>query len=176
MATSRGKAQVLAYVASIPARLDPVLRGAARAGARVVVDEIKELTPSEAVRENIRMRTQASDYQIKVRIDVKPGWARSVGTWLEWGTSPHFISVDDSQRQGRSVNRINKLSAEQGASLVISGKFVGRTVFHPGARAHPAFRPAIDTKEAEAIAAAQAHIRARVKRSGIIGGDEGSDE
>lgn len=176
MPTSRGKTQALAYVASVPARLDPVLRGAARAGARVVVDEIKELTPSEAVRENIRMRTQASDDQIKVRIDVKPGWARSVGTWLEWGTSPHFISVDDSQRQGRSVNRINQLSAEHGASLVIGGKFVGKTVFHPGARAHPAFRPAIDTKEAEAIAAAQAHINARVKRSGIIGGDEGSDE
>lgn len=176
MATSRGKAQVLAYVASLPARLDPVLRGAGRAGARVVVDEIKELTPSEDVRENIRMRTQATDDQIKVRIDVKPGWARSVGTWLEWGTSPHFISVDDSQRQGRSVSRINQLSAEKGASLVIGGKFVGKTVFHPGARAHPAFRPAIDTKEAEAIEAAQAYINSRVKRSGIIGGDEGSDE
>jgi hypothetical protein len=176
MATSRGKAQALAHITSTPKRMEPVLRGAARAGARVVVDDIKERTPSDAVRKDVRMRTQSTDDQIKVTIDVKPGWGRSVGIWLEWGTSPHFISVDESQRQGRSVGRINQLSEEHGASLVIGGSFVGKTVWHPGASPHPAFRPAIDAKEAEAISTAQAFIDRHVKRSGIIGADEGSDE
>lgn len=176
MPTVRGKSEVKAYLASAPAKLKTVLRGAARAGAAVVADEIKERTPSAEVRKDLRIRTKASDDQIKVTIDVKPGWSRSLGTWLEYGTSPHFISVDDSQRGGRSVGRINRLSEEHGASLVIGGKFVGKTVWHPGARPQPTFRPALDQKEGEAIAAAQAYISARVSREGIAPTSEGDAE
>lgn len=170
MVTVRGKSEVRAFFGSIPAKVPNLLRGAARAGAGVIADEIKLLTPSEEVREGIRIRTKAGEGEIKVTIDVKPGWARSVGTWLEYGTSPHFISVDDSQRGGMSVGRINKLAKgdDSNHSLVIGGNFVGATVFHPGARPHPAFRPALDTTEAEAIGAAQAYINARIKPSGIV--------
>lgn len=169
MPTITGKREVRDFIASVPKVMDKVLRGAGRAGAKVISDDIKERTPSEEVREGLRTRTKASDGRIVVRIDVKPGWARSVGTWLEWGTAPHFITVDDSQREGRSVKRINE--AQKGAgggSLVINGSFVGSTVFHPGARAHPAFRPALDIKGDEAIAAAQGYINGHVSRSGIV--------
>lgn len=156
----------------------PVLRGAARAGGGVFAEYIKENTTSEAVREDVRMRTQVVGDQIKTTVDLKPGWGRSVGNWLEWGTDGHFISVADEQRRGRSTGRINQQVRAAGgdASLVIGGKFVGKTVWHPGARPHPVFRPAQDLKQADAIAAAQAHINARVKRSGIATGDEGEDE
>lgn len=164
-------------MAGLPKKLQGVLRGAANAGADVIVDEISERTTSEAVRANLRKRIKALDGQIKVTIDVKSRWARSLGIWLEYGTTPHFISVDESQRGGRSIGRINRLSNEtdKGHSLVIGGNFVGTTVFHPGARPHPAFRPALDTKEAEAIAAAQAYINTRISRAGIIGADDGED-
>lgn len=174
MPTTRGKAEVKAFIAETPKRLENVLRGAARAGAAVITDEIKIRTPSEDVREGLRTRTSAADGQIRVRIDVKPGWARSVGVWMEYGTAPHFISVDDSQREGKSVGRINAL--EKGGSLVIGGNFVGKTVHHPGATPHPAFRPALDTKEGEAVEAAQGYINARVTRAGIVGGPEGETE
>lgn len=176
MPTVRGKSEVKAFMARVPGQMTDVLRGAARAGARIVAAEIRTRTPSDEVRGNLRIRTQAGDEQVKVKIDVKPGWARSLGVWLEYGTSPHFISVDDSQRGGRSVNRINRLSGEHGASLVIGGKFVGKTVWHPGAQPHPAFRPALDTKEDEAIAAAKAYISTRVTRAGIVGRSGGDDE
>ncbi len=176
MPTVRGKSEVKAYFAAIPGKMNGVLRGAARAGANVIADEIKQRTPSDEVREDIRIRTKAGDDQIKVTIDVKPGWGRSLGLWLEYGTSPHFISVDESQRGGRSVGRINRLAEEHGASLVIGGNFVGKTVWHPGARPHPTFRPALDQKEPEALAAAQAYINARVSRAGIAAASEGSDE
>jgi hypothetical protein len=176
MPTVRGKSEVKAFMARVPAQMTDVLRGAARAGAKVVATEIKERTPAEEVRDNLRIRTKAGDDQIKVTIDVKPGWGRSLGVWLEYGTSPHFISVDESQRGGRSVGRINKLSQEHGASLVIGGQFVGKTVFHPGARPHPTFRPALDNKEAEAIAAARAYIDTRVTRAGIVGRSGDDDE
>lgn len=170
MPTVRGKADVDRFMAQIPGDMAKMLRGAMRAGAKVVSEEIKELTPSEEVRAQMRTRTKQDDGRIVVRIDVKPGWARSLGTWLEYGTSPHLISVDESQRQGMSIGRINLLanSPDSSHSLVIGGKFVGTTVFHPGARPHPAFRPALDTKEAEAVAAAQRYINSHVKPSGIV--------
>lgn len=170
MPTVRGKSAVKQFFAETPAKLTNVLRGAGRAGAKVVSDEIEVLTPSEEVRDNLRTRTKADDGRIVVTIDVKPGWARSLGTWLEYGTSPHFVSVDDSQRNGMSVGRINRRAndADSSHSLVIGGNFVGATVFHPGARAHPAFRPALDVKEVEALAAAQAYINSRVRPSGIV--------
>lgn len=169
----RGRAEVKQYMASLPEQLTGVLRGAAKAGAKVIADEIKEQTPSEEVRDNLRTRSRKADGRIVVMIDVKPGWARSVGTWLEWGTAPHLISVDESQREGRTVARINKLAKDAGGhSLVINGKFVGSTVTHPGAQAHPTFRPALDLKGADAVKAAQSYISSRIARGRIVGTNE----
>lgn len=178
MVTVRGKSEVRAYMAAVPVKMEPVLHGASRAGGRVFAVAVEDNTTSEAVRAAVRLRTKTEGATIKTTVDVKPGWARSVANWLEWGTSAHFISVDDSQRGGRSVGRINQLTAENdgNSSLVIGGKFVGATVWHPGARPHPVFRPAQDLNEAEAIAAAQSYINARVSRKGIIGGDAGDEE
>lgn len=176
MVTVKGKSEVKRFIADLPAKLEPVLRGAARAGGKIIADEIKDKTQSSEVRENVRLRVQASNGQIRARIDIKPGWARSLGIWSEYGTDPHFISVADGQRTGRGISRINQQVREHGdASLVINGKFVGQTVFHPGARQQPTFRPAMDMKEGEARAAAQNYINARVKRTGIVGGDDGDD-
>lgn len=174
MAFIKGREAVSARLRSeIPAHLERVARGAARAGANVFADYVKENTPSDEVRGAVRIRTKADDSQVRVTVDIKPGWARTLGNWLEWGTSPHFISVDDAQRGGRSVGRINRLVEENDGNhaLVIGGNFVGRTVFHPGAQAHPVFRPARDLKEAEAVAAAQNYINTRIGRPGIDDGD-----
>lgn len=165
MATTRGKAAAKAYMREAPAKLANVVRGAARAGAAVISDEIKLRTPSDEVRENLRTRVRTKSEAIVVTIDLPPGWARSVGTWLEYGTSPHYITVDDSQRDGKSVSRINTL--HKAGTLVINGKPVGSTVFHPGTRAEPTFRTALDAKEREAVATAQSFIDARVTRKGI---------
>lgn len=169
MVTVTGKAEVKAYIGGIPAKMQRILGGAARAGAAVISDEIEARTPSDEVREALRTKTTTSDGQITVRIDLKPGWGRSVGTWLEYGTSPHFISLDDSQRGGKGIGLINRQVTENdgNGSLVIGGNFVGQTVFHPGARPFPVFRPALDTKEQEAIAAAQTYITKRATRAGF---------
>lgn len=175
MVTTRGRAEVNRYFAELPGKIDGVLRGAARAGGKVLSDEVKLLTPSDEVRENVRTRTRKDGDRIVVTVDVKPGFARAIGIWLEWGTSPHFISVDDSQRNGMSVDRINERANERDSShsLVIGGNFVGATVFHPGSRPVPAFRPALDTRRDDAVAAAQSYINSRVRRSGIVGNDDG---
>jgi hypothetical protein len=166
MPTVTGRDAVDRYMAGLPKRITRVLRGAARVAADVVATEVKARAASEEVRDGIEIRTKAEDgTRVVVRITVKKGWARTLGTWQEWGTSPHFITVDDSQRGGRGVKRINSQlrDAKGDASLVINGQFVGKTVFHPGARPEPFMRVSLDLKGDDAIRAAQAHITANLR-------------
>lgn len=175
MATSRGGSEVRRYMAQLPAQIESrILIGAARAGGAVILTEAKARSISQDVDEALTMKAKRGTGQVTVKVYVKPGWARSVGTWLEYGTAPHFVSVDDSQRRGMSVKRINTVGKDKG-SLVIGGKFVGETVFHKGARAHPFMRVSLDVKGAEAIAAAQAHINSRVRSGGITGEADAGD-
>jgi len=174
MVTSRGKSEVKAFMSRIPGDIeDKLLRGAARAAANVVADEARDRTQSSEVRGAIKVATKKETGRVVAKVQVK-GPGAHLAPWEEYGTDPHFISVDDSQRDGMSVKRINK--AQKDGSLVIAGKFVGSTVWHPGARPHPFLRPALDIKEGEAIAAAQNYIAKRVKRTGIVGDDEGDLE
>jgi hypothetical protein len=177
MATVRGRSDVKRFMAAAPPALEKVLRGAGKAAATVIADEAKVRAPSDDVRNDIVTKSTSEPGQIVVRVTVKPGWGRSVGIWAEYGTAPHFITVDESQRRGRGIGRVNtQLREAQGdASLVIGGQFVGKTVFHPGARAIPFMRPALDTKEAEAVAAARTYIAARVRPSGVVGASNGDD-
>lgn len=168
MVTSRGKSDVQRFMAGLPEQIaSKLLVGAGRAGGKVIADEARDRVISQDVADNIVVRTKREDSRVIVRITVRKGFALSVGNWLEWGTSPHFITVDARQRDGRSVRRINELGDH--ASLMINGKFVGETVYHPGARAHPFLRPALDLKEGEAISMAQAYINARITPQGITG-------
>lgn len=179
MAKVRGRQGVKAFMAALPKEIEEkLLRPAAKRGAKVIAEEAALRSESHEVAEAITVKSKKGDGRIVVTISVKPGWTYSVGVWLEWGTSPHFISVDESQRKGRSVARINRLANEDRSShsLVIGGKFVGQTVFHPGARPHPFLRPALDAKGRDAVAAAQAYINSRIGPHGITGPAEGDDE
>jgi hypothetical protein len=117
----------------------------------------------------VKVKVSATPGRIVAKVQVK-GPGAYIAPWLEYGTSAHFISVDDSQRQGMSVSRINK--AHKSGSLVIGGNIVGTTVLHPGARPHPFLRPALDMKGNAAVAAAQGYINSRVTKAGIVGAPE----
>ena len=172
--TAPGQSDVHRYIADTPRKLANLLRGAARAGAAVVLDEAKARVTSEQVGEALISKVSGDTTRVVAKISVKSGWARSIGIWLEYGTSRHLITVDASQRSGRSVNRINRLAKEgdNSHSLVIGGQFVGAPVLHPGARPHPCLRVSLDIKRAEAMAAAQSYIDSRVRTTGVTGAAE----
>lgn len=191
MAKVRGGAETRRYMTELPGLLrDRVLRGAARAGAKVIAEGAKERLGSRTaegpggadvlIANSVKVQVKLKGEIVRGRI-LLDGPGAYVGRWLEYGTDPHFISVDPQYRQGMTARRINKSIADgdEGlkASLVINGKPVGTTVFHPGARKAPFLRPAVDTLEREALAAAQAYITARLTRAGISfdGADQGDD-
>ncbi|HEY9581115.1 MAG TPA: HK97 gp10 family phage protein [Rhizorhapis sp.] len=178
MASVKGRSEVKSFIAGLPeALVNRVLRGAGRAAADVVAGEAKARSISDEVSGAIKVATKREDGRIIAKVQVK-GPGSYIAPWLEYGTDPHFISVDDSQRDGMSVRKVNqKVTAAGGdGSLVINGHFVGTTVFHPGARPHPFLRPALDIKEGAAIQAAQNYITARVSKVGIRGGSDGDAE
>lgn len=179
MPTVRGKPEVSRLINGLRGDIeDKLLRGAARAAANVVADEARERTQSSEVRGAIKVATRKEGRgRIVAKVQVK-GPGAYLAPWEEYGTAPHFISVDESQRAGRSISRINQQANEPDAnhSLVIGGKFVGKTVFHPGAQPHPFLRPAFDIKQDEAVAAAQGYVTARVTPAGIVGAAEKDDE
>lgn len=161
----------------MPDKIRKILRGAARVGANVIASDAKERVASDAVRNGVVVgRSKDQDDRITVKITVQEGWPRSLGTWLEYGTSAHFISVDPNFAEGRTAARVNKLDKDAakdgrpgpGATLVINGKPVGATVFHPGTTAEPWLRTARDVKARDAISAAQDYITAGVRRSGLV--------
>jgi len=171
MATSRGGAEMRRFIGDLPAKLEKsILRGAARAAGEIVAVEARANAPAAETRADIVVRARAEPGRVTVRVGVKPGWGRTLGIWSEYGTDPHFISIADEDRQGRSVRRVNEQS--KSGSLVIGSSFVGPTVFHPGARAHPFLRPALDTREGAALAAAQGYINSRITKAGIVGASE----
>lgn len=178
MPTVKGRSETRAFFASTPEKLNRVLMGAARAGGEVIRDEARLRSESDEVANAITVKASGRDGRITVKVSVKSGWPYSLGVWMEYGTDPHFISVDESQRGGRSVGRINRQAnaPDSSASLVIAGQFVGNTVLHPGARLYPFLRPALDAKGDEAVAAAQSYINARITPRGVADTAEGGDQ
>lgn len=186
MPVVKGRDAVRNYLTSLPEMLSSrVLPGAARAGANVIADEARRRSISKDVTAAIKVATKRGDGRVFGKVQVK-GEGSYLAPWLEYGTSPHFISVDPVHAGGRTAGRINRLDAAAqqdgragpGESLKINGKFVGATVFHPGAVAHPFLRVSLDVKEEEAVQAAQAYITARLKRLLVPGAGtpEGDDQ
>ncbi|WP_288935067.1 HK97 gp10 family phage protein [uncultured Sphingomonas sp.] len=183
MPTLKGREAEARRRAEVPAKLRRILRGAARAGAVVIADEAKQRVPSDQVRDGVIVgRSKERGDIVVAKVTVKEGWPRSLGAWLEYGTSAHFISVDPAHAGGRTAQRINNLDTEAakegrdgpGRTLIINGKPVGTTVWHPGATEHPWLRPARDVKAREAFDAAQSFITAGVRRASAV--PEGESE
>lgn len=189
MAKRRGGAATRRYMESLPELLaTKVLPGAARAGAKVIAQGAKDLLGSkradagggveQLIADGVKVRSRKRDGLIIARVTLA-GPTAYVGRWLEYGTDPHFISVDPGLRQGMTPRRINKRIADGDddlkQTLLINGKPVGASVYHPGATKKPFLRPALDQNQTEAIAAAQSYISRRVTRTGIIGTDEGDE-
>jgi hypothetical protein len=164
--TVKGREALRAHLlGAVPKQIQTVLRGAVKAGASVIAEEAKQRCTSAEVSAAVKVKAAPADgTKAAASVVIDGAWERSVARWLEFGTSAHFISIDDSQREGRSVGRTNKLLKAK--VLAIGGQPVGTTVFHPGATPHPFIRPARDTAEREAIAAAQAYVNQRMGSTG----------
>lgn len=148
-----------------------VMRGAMRAGARVVADEAKVLVPvkSGLTRKDIKVRADARGMVITSKVQVKgPGAFKA--PFIEYGTGAHWISVEGAGASVRTLNRAARMTTRgngEARALLINGQFVGQAVHHPGASPHPFMRPALDSKAGAAVAAIGDYVRARMTKEGL---------
>ena len=159
----KGLADLQRALDELPAKIEAnIMRGALRAGAKVIMAEAKRLAPegppsSEGgkkyaarrglLRDSIRISVRLRRGQVQARViaggKVKGGGAAFYAHMVERGTAAHIIK------------------APPGARLNIRGVFY-TSVMHPGARKQPYMRPALETQAATAVQAVREYIRNRL--------------
>lgn len=154
---------------TLPVKLERnVMRAALAAGARVIMKEAKANAPvgppsftnvmeyggyAGALRDSVRVTTRVVKGGA-VTASVKAGGRTRKGAdvfyahIVEFGARRHLIRP-----------RAKKME--------IGGKFVAGEVVHPGVRAQPFMRPALDTKLPEAVDTIANYVRKRLAKEGI---------
>lgn len=164
----KGLKELTQFLQKLPDNLqNGVMRGAMRAGAKVLQTEAEQNVPVDQgdLKNSFKVSTRSRRGVVVATVRADDYKAR----WVEYGTAAHWISVDATAkptrmtRRGRrsvSLKTLNKALAQ--GSLKIGVHFVGASVAHPGARPHPFMRPALDAKAGDAVVAAGNYIKARL--------------
>lgn len=165
------------FLKTLPAKVESnIKRGMLRSAGNVYKEEAKnnvrnvsgDLARSIRVSSRINKKTGDAEAAVKVGPTKRfpgPYYAH----FVEYGTRPHYISVPDNEklinrRRSRKLGKVVKesLTTINRRHLKIGSNFVGPTVFHPGAKPRPFFRPAFDNKSKAAIKAAGEYVKKRL--------------
>lgn len=150
-----GLADLQALLDALPAKIEGrIVRGALRAGAKVVADEAKRRCPvgtdvpkgetPGSLRDSIHVSMRSK--QGRITATIKAGGEKAYyAHMVEYGTARHWIKPRNRK------------------SLFIAGLFK-EAIEHPGAKKHPFMRPAIDSKAVEALQAVADYMKARIDK------------
>ncbi len=144
----------MAMLSALPEKIEKnIMRGALRAGAKVIMDEAKRNVPIKSgdLRKSLRLSTNSK--KGVVTATVKAG-SKKAYYWrfVEFGTAAHVIH------------------AKKDGALVFGGIF-SKLALHHGARAKPFMRPALDTQANVAIQAVGDTIKKRLTKEGVNASD-----
>ena len=155
-----GLKELQAFLDTLPAKVEAnIMRGALRAGAKVIESEAKANVPVKAgvLRDSIRVTGRLKGHTVTASI--KAGGKTKSGDafyarFVEYGTAAHVIN-------GRNRGWLSW------------GGLFAKSVDHPGAVPHPFLRPALDDKADAAITATAEYIKKRLTKEGINVPDTG---
>jgi len=148
-----GAADLLKLLQELPAKIEKnVMRGALRAGAKVIAEEAKQLCPVGtdvpkghqvgALRDSIKVSVNARSGKVTAKI--KAGNEQAFyAHMVEFGTARHFIKPKNRK------------------SLFVAG-LLRESVDHPGAKKKPFMRPAVDGKADAAVEAIGDYLKQRI--------------
>lgn len=172
----KGLADLQKFLDQLSPKLESnIMRSALRKGCQVIAAEAKQLCPVDHgdLRDSIRASARLKNGTVIG--SVKAGNAKAwYWRFVEYGTAAHWIKVKEEAKPWRltrrgvktySTSTLNRM-AKRG-SLIIGGSFVGQSVEHPGAKATPFMRPALDGKAAEALQAVGEQIKKRLTKQGL---------
>ena len=158
--TIAGLAELKRQLDGLPARIERnVMRGALRAGQKVMLDAARNEAPRDDgdLQASIRIRN--------ARKSEKFGWVRShlvagnAKAWyanlIEYGTASYYIGKGNSKRQPYKIEPRNK----QG--LFFNG-VVRESVTHPGIKPNPFMRRTFDRHQDAALQATVNYLKTRI--------------
>lgn len=145
-----GTQEVVDFLEALPGKIQRnVQRTALRAGAKVMLEEVKQRIPvaSGELARSARISTAAkgATASASVKVGNATAWYAHL---VEFGTRPHVIR------------------AAPGSALNVNGT-VTKSVQHPGTQGRPFMRPAADAGFARAVAAYRDKLRQRLTRQGL---------
>lgn len=150
-----GGAELDRLLQTLPGKVQKnITRAALRAGAAVLLPEVKQRIPvaSGNLRDTARITTRAKGGEASASVKVG-GKFKGKDAWyahlVEFGTRPHIIRP---QERG---------------GLLRFGEVIAREVRHPGTAARPFMRPAVDANFNRVIDAVTAKVRERLTREGL---------
>lgn len=142
-----GLAELNRVLQELPAKIEGrILRGAMRAGQKVILDAAKSNVPvqSGALRGSLRITTRSKGGKVSATLvagNKKAFYAHMV----EFGTARHFIKPKKTK------------------SLFFAG-LARQVVDHPGAGPSPFMRPAFDASSEQALTAVRDYIATRIPK------------
>lgn len=145
----KGGKELQQLLDQLPAKIEAnILRGGLRAGAKVLLNAVKESAPVDSgdLKASVRISTALKNGQVSVFVKVgnQKAWYAHI---VEFGAAPHEM-------------RSRRANYEK------TGDYRGLTVvdrLHPGARPNPFVRSAYDANEQQAVDAAVDYMRNRLK-------------
>lgn len=142
----KGLSDLQALLDTLPAKIEKnIMRGAMRAGMKPIQAAAKDgaAHASGQLRDGLKIYTRVQFGQIIARLRAT-GKHAYVAYWMEYsGAAPHTITAKN--RKG----------------LSFGGAFF-QSVQHPGFKAKPFLRPALDSRAQEAVIAAGEYIKNRL--------------
>lgn len=161
-----GGKELAQFLQQLPVKLEKnIMRGALRAGAKVIADEAKINVPIQDgdLRRSIRVSSNAKRGRVeaKAKAGGKKAWYAAI---VEFGAAPHII-------KGKG-GKMLKFTGRDGRKVEIA------QVSHPGFKPRPYLRPALDAKAKQSIVEVGNYIKARLTKEGINGAPDlgASDE
>lgn len=154
-----GLAELQKAMQELPAKIEQnMLRGAMRAGGKVIVEEAKTLAPVDDgdLKNSIRISTKSRNGIVKA--EVKAGDKKAYyAHMIEFGTASYYAGT------GRTVGKPYKIVSKKAKSLLFGGFFV-EGVTHPGIRPQPFMRQAFDSSFDRATRAFAAYLENRMPK------------
>lgn len=149
-----GLKELQAFLDELPAKMEQnIMRSALRAGANVVKVEAQQQLASNGnvktgvLSKGLKVSTRAKRGVVTASVKAK-GKHGYIAHWIEHGTAAHTIS------------------GKKGKALGFAGG-VFKSVRHPGIKAKPFLRPALDGKSGAALVAVGEAIKKRLTKQGI---------
>lgn len=131
----------------LPAKIEAnILRGAARAGQKVILEAAKANVPvkSGALRDSLRIKTRIRKGEVTATL-VAGNKVAFYAHMVEFGTARHLIKPKKAK------------------SLFFAG-LARKVIDHPGAEQKPFMRPAIDSAAPQAIEAFRDYVATRLPK------------